>query len=145
MDPTFRKPRAFDRIHVRDEPEQGERLLRGEPGVEGLEGEEPSQSLVVEPSCDLAVERAEASHARQRHERTDRSGQIERRVVVAVDEGRHLDLVELAQPRAELTERIGIVGTAVLADLLRHALGVGVHAQRLFRLLPLGIEASVLE
>jgi hypothetical protein len=61
--------------------------------------------------------------------RTQRAQQVEGRVEVGVDEGAHLDVVELGEPRAEATERRRLGRTGQLADLLLHAGPAVPHAQ----------------
>ena len=59
-----------------------------------------------------------------------RLDQVERRVEVGVDERVHLGPVELLEPRAEPTERRGVLGTGELADLLGHRLATVADEQR---------------
>ena len=50
---------AVDAVHVGDHRVQRERRVRGQPGVHGLEAEQPVQSRVAEPLADRVAQPAE--------------------------------------------------------------------------------------
>ena len=100
---------ALDRVHVGDHGVEGQRLVRGETGVHRLEAEDPLQPLVVEERGDLPAEPPESTELDQLESGPPRLQEIERRVEVGVDEGRHLDPVQLGQPVAEAPERGGFL------------------------------------
>ena len=113
---------AVDAVHVGDHRVQRERGVGGEPGVHGLEAEQPVQPRIAEALADRVAQPAERVQPEQPGDRERGGGQPERGVVVAVDEVRHLDLVELLQPVHEVVERGRVQAAAGPVDLLPHGL-----------------------
>ena len=95
---------AVDGVHVGDDRVDGQRLVGRQAGVHRLEAEDAAEPLVVEvPRHDLG-EPAEAAEAdeleRGRSGRARSSGRVE----AALDERRHLQVVQPGEPVAEAAE-----------------------------------------
>jgi hypothetical protein len=88
-------------VHVRDDRVEGQRLVGGQAGVEGLEAEDAAQPLVREPAGDGPPQAPESAHAHQVEGRAQGPDEVEGAVVVRLDEVGHLDPVQAAQPVAE--------------------------------------------
>ena len=101
---------AVDGVHVGDDGVDGEGFVGGQAGVHGLEGEDPLEPLVVEVLADDLGQLPEPPEAEEVDGGPQRGRQVERRVEAALDEGRHLQLVEPLEPVAEAAEGVGLVG-----------------------------------
>jgi hypothetical protein len=64
-------------VHVGDDGEHGPRLGRGDPGVQGLEAEDPGQPVVGEVPVDGRPEGAEPAEAQQLQGGRRRSQQVQ--------------------------------------------------------------------
>jgi hypothetical protein len=118
---------AAHRVHVRDDAVGGERLVRRQPGVHGLEAEQPPQAVVVEEAVHLRRQPPQPAEVQQTERRPQRADEIERRVEVAVDEVRHLELVQRGEPAHEAIEGGRLPRAARRADLLGHRLTPVAH------------------
>ena len=101
-----------------------------EAGVHRLEAEDALQPLVVEVAGDAFGQLAEATEANEPKRGPERAGEVERGVEVAVDERRHLELVQLRQPVAEPMELARPRASREVADLVRHRVAPVTHVQR---------------
>ena len=120
---------AVDGVHVGDHGVDGERLVRGQAGIHRLEAEDAAQALVVEVARDRAGKLAERAEADQLQRRPKRPGQVERRVIAALNEAGHLEVVEPREPAAEAAERVGLARPAHGPDLLDHGVPTVADAQ----------------
>ena len=120
---------AVDGVHVRDHRIDRQRLVRRQPRVHRLEAEDPAQPIVREPPADRVGQSPEAAESQQPDRGRERADEVERRVEVAIDEVRHLELVELGEPVAEAVERGRFAGPAHRTDLVGHRLAAVPHVQ----------------
>ena len=114
-------------VHVGDDRVDGQRVLRGEPGVHRLERENAAQPLVGQVGVHHRRQFAQPAQRQQLHRR--RADQAGDAVEVGVDERRALQLVHLRQVVDEASVAVDITGAAVLLDLGGHRVEVGVHVQ----------------
>ena len=87
------------------------------------------QTVVAEESADLLVEPAEGTELHQFQRVAPRAGEVERRVEVGVDERRHLCLVQLLEPVAELDERRRFYFVGESGNLFGHRFATVPHEQ----------------
>ncbi len=87
---------AGDGVHVGDDAEDRERVERRQSRVEGLEGEDPLEPLVVEERRDLRRQTTQGAQAHQPDQVEGPAGEIQGRVEVAVDERPELGVIEVA-------------------------------------------------
>ncbi len=127
MDPPFREPHPAHGVHVGDHAVHGQGLERRQAGVQRLEAEQLLQAFVLEVRRHHRRRPPEGTEAQQAQRRGERPDQVERRVVVALDEVALLHGVETGQPVAEAAERRGVARAALLADFLAHRLPTSPH------------------
>ena len=114
-----------DRVHVGDHGVDREGVAWREPGVHGLEGEQPPQALVGEVGADLGRESPQPAHGQQPCARTVDQGQGG--VQIAVDEVLELDGIQPVQEAHQIEIARRVAGRDRVPDLLRHAVRVGVQ------------------
>ncbi len=117
-----------DRVHVRDDGVDRQRLVRRDSGVHRLEGVQPLQAWVFQVRVDLRCEPAQAARGHQPGQ--VQADEVERGVEVAVDEGAQLVAVEVAD-EVDVAPQAGRLGGAAGAlHLGRHHLDVAMHVDR---------------
>jgi hypothetical protein len=127
VDAPAREVDPGDRVEVRDHRVQGERPVRGEPRVHGLEREDPAGARVAEEPVDPGLEPAEP--ARECQPQQVGGEQVAGAVEVALDEVRALQLPQAAGVCHEPQVAVGFAGAADARDLAGHAGGVGAHIE----------------
>ena len=128
MDAARREVDPGDRVQVGDHRIQRERLVRREPGVHGLEREDPLRTRIPEELPDLGVQAPEPAGGREPQQ--VRGDEITRAVHVAVDEVVALQPPHPAGVRREAQVSVGLSGPAHAGHLGGHPYAVGDHVER---------------
>ena len=137
MHAALRKEHACDRVHVRDDGVDRERVVRREPCIHRLERVDPLGTGVGHVLADLRRQLAEPADGDELGEVG--GDEVERGVDIAVDEVLHLVAIELGDEVDIPAVAGSLVRTDHRADLLGHLVDIGVNVEHG----SVGVERSV--
>ena len=127
MHAAFGKIHTLNGVHISNDCVQRQRLVRRQPRIHRLKTKDALQAIVFEKATNFFVEFTKCPHLYQAQTIAPGLGQIQHRVVVGVDERRHLGFVQTFKPVAKFNERISFDLVGKLRDFFGHRLAPVAH------------------